>query len=158
MTPVASSMASAECVATAVPELTTSASIGTTTKRAFVMLTSYQGLLGMACLLDQLGEISPGQGANRQVKAAGEPELLKDVRQMGLDGPFRNCEPVGDFLVAGSRRDQGHDLGLARGETVECRGRPMRRQAEVFRLTELLKHTCQEFLQPSDQSTGWPGR
>src|SRR3989454_8828186 len=77
---------------------------------------------------------------------------------MGLDGPFCDCEPVGDFLVAGSRRDQGHDLGLARGEPVECRGRPMRRQAEVFRLTELLKHTCQEFLQPSDQSTGWPDR
>src|SRR2546427_4124576 len=93
----------------------------------------------------------------RSVKAAGEPELLKDVRQMGFEGPFRNCEPVGDFLVAGSRRDQGHDLGLARGEPVECRGRPMRRQAEVFRLTELLKHTCQEFLQPLDQSTGWPG-
>src|SRR6266403_362077 len=95
MTPVASSMASAECVATAVPELTTSASTGTTTKRAFVILTCardhrdetialsppvirppIRGYWGMACLLDlrtspaggdvaRTGRESPGEGGWR---------------------------------------------------------------------------------------------
>jgi len=48
-----------------------------------------------------------------EVDTAGELKLLKNIREVRLDRPFRDRESVGDLLIARADGDQAADLALA---------------------------------------------
>ncbi|MEK7406327.1 MAG: hypothetical protein AAB225_14595, partial [Acidobacteriota bacterium] len=62
----------------------------------------------------RLGEL-PGD-----FKAVFYVQFAQDVPEVVLDRLFRYAQAIGNLLVGKSRRNQGHNLALADGETGCC--------------------------------------
>src|SRR5262249_29266631 len=58
------------------------------------------------------------EGVHHEPHPIPHPELLEDVREVGLDGALADAERDPDFLVLVAGGDQAHYLELALGETV----------------------------------------
>src|SRR5271155_3135183 len=57
-----------------------------------------------------------------ELRAGSEPELLLDVRAVGLDGAHRQIQLRGDLCVGVPERDQSQHVGLTLGEIVRRSG------------------------------------
>src|SRR5262249_22443903 len=66
------------------------------------------------------GEPGVFEDEQRELQAARDAELAEYRRQVGLDRPFGDIEPLGDLLVAGPRAQEVDDLALTRRDAVQA--------------------------------------
>src|SRR5919201_6717862 len=101
-----------------------------------------------ACGLNVSFEEAGLMGEDDRLHAVAEVQLLKVVRDMGLDGGVADVELVADLHVGESARDQSQHVQLAIGQVGEFAGRFWVRDAG-----ELLDHALRSDFGTSMKST-----